>query len=158
MHLTDFDDTFLDLLENKPDDVLPSVGVVGDISRTWYVDKELMIDFFELCQKHNPEFHITQHGAHGFDLYSRDAAICTGVDVLSYGRHEADWKGRFDYKMDPKHLTAAAWFLLILPRRKAEGPLFERCYDVDPVVFETALGLDLPIYALSVDGEVKLVK
>lgn len=158
MLLTDLDNEFLDMLEGKPSDAFPSAGVVGDISRTWFMDKELMVDLFELCQKHDPEFHITQHGAHGFDRAARDAALCVGAGVLSFGQKEAEWWGRFDYKTDPKHLTAAAWFLLVLPRRKTKGPLFERCYDVDPVVFETALGLGLPIFALGVNGDVKIVK
>lgn len=156
MRLTDLCEEFLDLLENRPVDRYPSAGVVGDISRTWYDDRDLLIDLFELIQEHDSEFHIALHGAHGFDTSARDAAVCAGVEAISYG-NDAPWEERFGYKTN-RELTAAAWMLIVLPRRKQKGALFERCYDVDPAVFESALELGVPIFALMEDGQVKAVK
>ncbi len=120
------------------------VVVVGDISRTWYVDRRM---FAELLDEPQPA--IITHGSFGFDLMVYETAKLMDLPVRNHAVEAGvSWEERFAYRAPVRELLDGATSVVVLTRRS----LPKEVWEVDPEVVETAVEWGVPIYALNEEG------
>jgi len=126
-----------------------AITIVGDLSRTWYSDRDLLLEVLVQSWEEDPDLRVVVHGAAGFDVFVIQWVEGMGVPVISFGPKKLE--DRFHWKAPPGQVLENCELLLVLPRRGKKKDVWE----VDPVTIEAALALDIPVLAMDEEGRMK---
>jgi len=143
------DSPFTEIIDNRAPGQALGLAVVGDISRTWYADRDMLAELLNWLWGLDEQLFVSIHGAHGFDTRVTDTVTGMGVRLYHHAGYEGvPWEGRFEYKaVDALDVLSDAVCLIVMTRRKQED-----VWEVDPKTVDAAVAHGLPVFALSEEG------
>jgi hypothetical protein len=146
----DLDPAFLTAVETRDPGGCMGLAVVGDISRTWFADRDLLIDLLEFLWPEDEEMFVSIHGDFGFGLMVEEAVLGMGMKLRSLSQDDGVTREeRFGYRaVHAYDLYAETIGLVVMTRRKQPKDVWE----VDPHVLDSAVQHGLPVFALNEEG------